>query len=255
MLLHLAMMLSKVSGWGLPSDDKAYDSSHESVITGEVDGARDRRRLWPQPMASSCDGWSVCSPHRAFLPRLTVPMPSCLRFPRLFLAERPPPPRGFFVRCDSIHSCDHDCDSTYLCDSDDDDVSFDEICGSSCDTSCDSQCGSNCNTGCSACPSGQYSAASTSLVAPHAPWPKAARSAHARAPCRRTRTTGFRAALAPHAPSHTNRRCMRVRAQGRGRTFAILTAPSRRPRARRRRRRLLRRRQRPRPGHSLHHRG
>ena len=38
MLLHLAMMLSKVSGWGLTSDDKAYDSSHESAISGEVDG-------------------------------------------------------------------------------------------------------------------------------------------------------------------------------------------------------------------------
>ena len=44
MLVHLAMMLSKVSGWGLPSDDKANDSSHESEITGEVDSARDRRQ-------------------------------------------------------------------------------------------------------------------------------------------------------------------------------------------------------------------
>ena len=62
MLFHLAMMLSKVSGWGLPSDlvkdlIKAYDSSHDSAITGQVDGARDRRQL-----ASSCDtGWSVSS--------------------------------------------------------------------------------------------------------------------------------------------------------------------------------------------------
>ena len=73
MLLHLAMMLSKVSGWGLPSDlvkdlITAYDSSHESVITGEVDGARDRRRL-----ASSCDGWSVRPPRPSF-----PPLRSCL---------------------------------------------------------------------------------------------------------------------------------------------------------------------------------
>ena len=66
MLLHLAMMLSKASGWGLPSDEKGYDSSHESAITGGVDGARDGRRL-----ASSCDhSWSVSArPMRpSFLP-------------------------------------------------------------------------------------------------------------------------------------------------------------------------------------------
>ena len=67
MLVHLAMMLSKVSGWGLPSDGKTHDShlsSHESAIMGEVDGARDRRRL-----ASSCnDGWSVCPPRLSFSP-------------------------------------------------------------------------------------------------------------------------------------------------------------------------------------------
>jgi hypothetical protein len=37
MLVHLAMMLSTVHGWVLPSDDKAHDSSlssHESAITG-----------------------------------------------------------------------------------------------------------------------------------------------------------------------------------------------------------------------------
>ena len=72
MLLHLAMMLSKASGWGLPSDDKAHDSpisSHDSAITGEVDSARDGRRL-----ASSCDhSWSVSPrPAHLFLPCLTV---------------------------------------------------------------------------------------------------------------------------------------------------------------------------------------
>ena len=66
MLVHLAMMLSEVSGWVLPSDEKAHDSplsSHESAITGEVESARDRRRL-----ASSCVGWSVS------LPRLLSPL-------------------------------------------------------------------------------------------------------------------------------------------------------------------------------------
>ena len=67
MLLHLAMMLSKASGWGLPSDGKAHDSplsSHELAITGEVDGAGDRRRL-----ASGCNSnWSVCPPPPTFSP-------------------------------------------------------------------------------------------------------------------------------------------------------------------------------------------
>jgi hypothetical protein len=58
MLVHLAMMLSTVHGWVLPSDDKAHDaslSSHESAITGGVDGARDRRQL-----AYYCDfSWSA----------------------------------------------------------------------------------------------------------------------------------------------------------------------------------------------------
>ena len=65
MLLHLAMLLSEVSGWRLPSDDKANDSSHESEITGEVDSARDRRQLaWP-----SCNtDWCVSKPRPCFLP-------------------------------------------------------------------------------------------------------------------------------------------------------------------------------------------
>ena len=70
MLVHLAMMLSKVSGWGLPSDDKA----HESAIRGEVDSARDGRRL-----ASSCDGsWSVFPPQPSipsFLPNRAAAFP------------------------------------------------------------------------------------------------------------------------------------------------------------------------------------
>ena len=57
---------------------------------------------------------------------------------------------------------------------------------------------------------------------------RAAKPAHARAPCRRTRTTGFRATTRHHTP--TNGAC--VRAQARGRTFAIPTGTSRRPRAR-----------------------
>ena len=75
MLVHLAMMLSKVSGWGFPSDDTAHDSpllSHESAITGEVDSARDGRRL-----ASSCDfSWSVSPPRAPSFPAL--PTGRCL---------------------------------------------------------------------------------------------------------------------------------------------------------------------------------
>ena len=66
MLVHLAMMLSTVNGWVLPSADTAHDSPlspHDSVITGEVDGAHDRRRL-----ASGCNAdWSVSPPRPCFL--------------------------------------------------------------------------------------------------------------------------------------------------------------------------------------------
>ena len=58
MLVHLAITLSTVHGWVVPSDDKASSlSSHESAITGGIDGAR--RQL----KASGCSGsWSVCPP-------------------------------------------------------------------------------------------------------------------------------------------------------------------------------------------------
>ena len=58
-LVHLAM-LSTASGWKLPPEQSAEP---ELTITGEVDGARDRRRL-----ASSCDGWCVCPPRPCFPP-------------------------------------------------------------------------------------------------------------------------------------------------------------------------------------------
>ena len=58
MLVFLAITLSTVHGWVIPSDDKASSlSSHESAITGGIDGAR--RQL----KASGCSGsWSVCPP-------------------------------------------------------------------------------------------------------------------------------------------------------------------------------------------------
>ena len=67
-LVHLAM-LSTASGWKLPPGSEAPEmtitgEAHDSPITGEVDGARDRRRL----VASSCNAaWCVrpprpCSP-------------------------------------------------------------------------------------------------------------------------------------------------------------------------------------------------
>ena len=46
MLVHLAMTLSTVHGWALPSDNKTSSlSSNESAITGGADGARDSRQL------------------------------------------------------------------------------------------------------------------------------------------------------------------------------------------------------------------
>ena len=62
MLVHLAMTLSTVHGWSLPEpvDNKALSlSSHESAITGGVDGSRDRRQLAPPGCFGcneSCDG-------------------------------------------------------------------------------------------------------------------------------------------------------------------------------------------------------
>eukprot|EP00964_Phaeocystis_antarctica_P056830 scaffold33572_cov47-Phaeocystis_antarctica.AAC.4 len=126
MLLHLAMMLSKVSGGGLPSDGKAHDSplsSHESAITGEVDGARDRRRL-----ASSCDGWYVSPPRaRASLPCL--PCHSAL--------SSPPNASPRALLSASNDGCDSNCDGF--------------LSASGCDESCDSSCDYGCNSGCSTC--------------------------------------------------------------------------------------------------------
>ena len=64
MLVHIAMTLSTVHGWSLPEpvDDKASSlSSHESAITGGVDGSRDRRQLSAAARGcfscdESCDG-------------------------------------------------------------------------------------------------------------------------------------------------------------------------------------------------------
>ena len=67
------MMLSTANGWVLPPDDTAHDSSHESAITGEADGARDRRQLLRiAAFGSSCDAsWSAT--HHARTPRRVLP--------------------------------------------------------------------------------------------------------------------------------------------------------------------------------------
>ena len=69
MLTHLAMMLSAVSGWKLPSSDGSAQGSplslvNQSEITDGVVLAHDRRL---GETGSGCDdGWSV-SPHRPTL--------------------------------------------------------------------------------------------------------------------------------------------------------------------------------------------
>ena len=57
MLIHLStlMMLSGVSGWGLPSNGEAQ-LGNKSGITDQAHGARDGHRL----LGFSCDhGWSA----------------------------------------------------------------------------------------------------------------------------------------------------------------------------------------------------
>ena len=58
MLVHLAMALSTVHGWGLPSHDKTSSlSSNESAITGGADGAHDQRQLLSDAAAAALDAW------------------------------------------------------------------------------------------------------------------------------------------------------------------------------------------------------
>ena len=82
---------------------------------------------------------------------------------------------GWLGSCDACNrGCDNSCDGG---------------CTSSCDGGCDTcadsgkeyySCDSGCTSGCSACPYGQYSAASTSLVAPPSRRGRAAKPAHDR---------------------------------------------------------------------------
>ena len=124
MLVHLAITLSTVHGWVIPLDDKASSfSSHESAITGGIDGAR--RQL----KASGCSGsWSVCPP----APRSALLHVTLLRVASLARSDS--------GTCTSEGSCDESCDS-----------GCDGSCNSGCDGSCDSSCsifGGNCDGSC-----------------------------------------------------------------------------------------------------------
>ena len=265
MLVHLAMMLSTSNGWVLPPDDKAHDSSplaaHDSAITGEVDGGRARRQL-----ASNCvHSWSAC-PHRA----RSCPSEPCADACGLLArsdAWMCPDAGSGGSSCDDAcdtgctsscdwcdDSCDTQCDGFFgsSCDgecNDGCDGSCDSGCTSSCDGGCDTcetllwfNCDSSCSNGCSPCPYGQHSAASMSLVSPpSAPWPSRQASSRATPPV----SSGPHKAT-PHARTITHTKQLTVhcvRAQARGCSFAVLTAPRRpvirgvRPRPRRCRRR------------------
>ena len=95
-VLVLLAMLSTASGWKLPQReapemamastglhgstmDAITGEPHESPITGEVDGARDRRRLASGCNAGWCNaGWCACAPLPCFPPScVTLPLPSC----------------------------------------------------------------------------------------------------------------------------------------------------------------------------------
>ena len=108
MLVHLAMTLSTVHGWGVPSDNKTSSlSSNESAITGGADGARDRRQanVWwcDRSCDEDCDG--SCD--------ITC---NC----------------GCDDSCDGWvgNMCNHGCDRC-----------CNEGCNSSCDAGCDRDCG------------------------------------------------------------------------------------------------------------------
>ena len=139
MLVHLAMTLSAVDGWGLPWDNKTSSlSSNESAITGGADDARDRRQLdwshWSSCNAdcdgscdgcsSSCDGyWSWGTKYGCNDSCDTSCNESC----------------SWWSGCDS--GCDGTCDGscTQGCDSG---------CTSSCDSSCNLACDDSCDESC-----------------------------------------------------------------------------------------------------------
>ena len=78
MLIHLSMMLSAASGWGIPSDGEA-PLVNKSEITDQVDGARDGHRH----LGISCDAsWSVTPIHPfATSPDVAILCPSAATGP------------------------------------------------------------------------------------------------------------------------------------------------------------------------------
>ena len=159
MLVHIAMTLSTVHGWSLPEpvDDKSSSlSSHESAITGGVDGSRDRRQLSAAARGcfscdESCDGCDA----------------SCDGFLGW----------GDLARdgCDS--SCDFDCDAGCdrwrfgSCDASCDDR-CDGFFGGSCDSGCDDSCDTSCWPSPPPPPSPAPPPAPPAPPSPHRGWPR-----------------------------------------------------------------------------------
>ena len=244
-MLHLAMLLSEVSGWRLPSDDrldKANESSHESAITGEVDSARDRRRLaWP-----SCNtGWCVPKP-RPCVPPLRHLVAAFLSAVEYTLGHPAIATRQGITPAAALNATAGSLASEAATGTAESGMRLPAVAATSIPVTHHIMPLVTPAATPAVPPAPLASTAPQARHSwPHTPWPSRQTSpcpsiVHAAAPAPQAFTP-------PRARHHTPADGVCVRAQGRGRTFAILTAPSRRPRARLCRRRLRRcRRRRPR---------
>mmetsp|Transcript_19235 Transcript_19235/g.48348 ORF Transcript_19235/g.48348 Transcript_19235/m.48348 type:complete len:164 (+) Transcript_19235:318-809(+) len=131
MLVHLAMTLSAVNGWGMRSvqyENKTSSlSSNESAITGGADGAQhDRRQLDPSSCNAGCND-------------------SCDGYFLWYYG----PKYGCDDSCDSCDSCDESCgDNGWFGGGECDDGCDSCVCDASCDTGCDSSCDVTCDHSC-----------------------------------------------------------------------------------------------------------
>ena len=80
MLIHLTMMLSTVSGWGLPSDGEVNGSLvNKSEIADQVDDARDGHRRLKIGCDSSWSATAAPGPASPSIPLVENEIPASLK--------------------------------------------------------------------------------------------------------------------------------------------------------------------------------